>query len=214
MKGALLVNHPLDFGGLRFYQSSYGRLPGGRQTLSWTQGGKPAGGREIHPGDHFALPGGAVKVEVLRFEGDLMRMGPAAKISVKDGKRTLQFWVFERIRQIQAANPGILAQVPMMNPGLFSPWLFSLEQTGERYFTVLLASRDPGTPLVAMGAGLVLAGLIVVFFFSHRCFWIRVESYDGGSRIVVAGQSNRDHAGLETEMQRLLAAGNATEERA
>lgn len=213
MKGALLVNHPLDFGGLRFYQSSYGRLPGGRQTLSWTQGGKPAGRREIHPGDRFALPDGAVKVEVLRVEGDLMRMGPAAKISVTDGKRTLQFWVFERIRQIQAANPGILAQVPMMNPGLFSPWLFSLEQTGERYFTVLLAARDPGAPLVALGAGLVLAGLIVVFFFSHRRFWIRVESYDGGSRIAVAGQSNRDHAGLETEMQRLLAAGDATEER-
>ena len=213
MKGALLVNHPLDFGGLRFYQSSYGRLPGGRQTLSWTQGGNPAGRREIQPGDRFELPDGAGKVEVLRVEGDLMRMGPAVKISVTDGKRELQFWIFERIRQIKAANPGILEHVPVMNPGIFPPWLFLLERTGERYFTVLQAAHDPGIPVAALGAGLVLGGLIIVFFFSHRRFWIRVESRDGGSRIAVAGQSNRDHAGLETEMRRLLAAGEATEER-
>lgn len=213
MAGALLVNHPLDFGGLRFYQSSYGRLPGGRQTLSWTRRDKPAGGREIHPGNRFELPGGAGEVEVLRVEGDLMRMGPAVKLSVTDGKRAFQFWVFERIEQIKAANPGILAQVPLMNPGLFSPWLFSLEQTGERYFTVLQAAHDPGAPLVALGAGLVLGGLITVFFFSHRRFWIRVETREGGSRIAVAGQSNRDPAGLETEIRRLLAAGDAAEER-
>lgn len=213
MAGALLVNHPLDFGGLRFYQSSYGRLPGGRLTLSWTRRDKPAGGREIHPGDRFELPGGAGEVEVLRVEGDLMRMGPAVKLSVTDGKQAFQFWVFERIERIKAANPGILAQVPLMNPGLFSPWLFSLEQTGERYFTVLQAAHDPGAPLVALGAGLVLGGLITVFFFSHRRFWIRVESRDGASRIAVAGQSNRDPAGLETEIRRLLAAGDAAEER-
>lgn len=205
-QGALLVNHPLSMGGLRFYQASYGLLPGGRFTLSWAKGGGKAEGREVAAGDRFALPGAAAQVEVLRAEDNLMQMGPAVKLSVVSAGRESQFWVFQNIARIKEANPGLLEQMPLMNPGLFAPYLFALEKGGERYFTVLQAVRDPGTPLVAAGGGLLVLGLLVAFLLSHRRFWICVERRGGGSAVSLAGVSHRDAVGLERELERMMQA--------
>ncbi|MCX5839090.1 MAG: cytochrome c biogenesis protein ResB [Deltaproteobacteria bacterium] len=204
-KGALLVNHPIAFGGLRFYQSSYGVLPGGRLALSYARGKGKANERETAVGDRFALPGGEGEVEVLRAENDLMRMGPAVKLSVVSPRGEFQFWVFENIERIKEANPGVLAQIPLMNPALFAPYLFSMQKKGERFYTVLQAARDPGVPLVAGGAALLVVGLMITFFFSHRRFRIVLEEEQGISRIGLAGSSNRDPVGLEKEMNQLLA---------
>jgi cytochrome c biogenesis protein len=204
-QGALLVNHPIAFGGLRFYQSSYGVLPGGRLALSYVRGNGKANERDVAAGDRFALPGGEGEVEVLRAENDLMRMGPAVKLSVTSTRGNVQFWVFQNIERIKEANPGILEQVPLMNPSLFAPYVFSMQKKGERFYTVLQAARDPGVPLVAGGAVLLIVGLMITFFFSHRRFRIVLEEKKGKSRIGLAGSSNRDPVGLEKEMNRLLA---------
>ncbi|MCE5281900.1 MAG: cytochrome c biogenesis protein ResB [Deltaproteobacteria bacterium] len=205
-QGPLLVNHPIDFGGLRFYQSSYGILPGGRMTLSYAKGREEKVQREITVGERFELPGAGGEVEVLRAEGNLMRMGPAVKLAVRSSRGDFQFWVFQNIERIKEANPGILSQVPLMNPGLFAPWIFSLQRGGERFYTVLQATRDPGAPLVAAGAILLIAGLITVFFFSHRRVRILLKAREEGSRICVAGTASRDPIGLEGELRRLAAA--------
>ncbi len=204
-QGALLVNHPISFGGLRFYQSSYGLLPGGHLTLSYVRGSGKINERETAVGDAFDLPGAEGRVEVLRAENDLMRMGPAVKLFVTSTRGNVQFWVFQNIERIKDANPGVLTQVPLMNPALFAPYLFSMQKKGERFYTVLQAARDPGVPLVAGGAALLVAGLMVTFFFSHRRFRIVLEEEKGKSRIGLAGSSNRDPVGLEKEMNRLLA---------
>jgi cytochrome c biogenesis protein len=204
-QGALLVNHPIVFGGLRFYQASYGVLPGGRLMLSYVQGDGKATERETADGDRFPLPGGEGEVEVLRSENDLMRMGPAVKLSVVSSRGEVQFWVFQNIERIREANPGILEQVPGMNPALFAPYLFSIQKKGERFYTVLQAARDPGVPLVGAGAVLMVAGLMITFFFSHRRFRIVLEEEKGRGRIGLSGSSNRDPVGLEREMARLLA---------
>jgi cytochrome c biogenesis protein len=210
-QGALLVNHPIAFGGLRFYQASYGALPGGRLALSYIRGKGKATEREMAVGDRFALPGGEGEVEVIRVENDLMRMGPAAKLSVTSTRGNVQFWVFQEIERIKEANPGILEQVPLMNPALFTPYLFSMQKKGERFYTVLQAARDPGVPLVAGGAALLTIGLMITFFFSHRRFRIILEEERGKSRIGLAGSSNRDPVGLEKEMNQLLAEIGKTE---
>jgi len=203
-QGTLLVNHPIAFGGLRFYQASYGLLPGGRLILSYSRENGKIHERETTVGDRFALPRGEGEVEVLRVENDLMRMGPAVKLSVTSARGNVQFWVFQNIERIREANPGILEQVPLMNPALFAPCLFSMQKKGERFYTVLQAVRDPGIPLVAGGAALLIVGLMITFFFSHRRFRILLEEEKGKSRIGLAGSSNRDPVGLEKEMNRLL----------
>jgi cytochrome c biogenesis protein len=212
-QGALLVNHPISFGGLRFYQASYGVLPGSRLTLSYIRGNGKTIERETNVGETFDLPQAEGRVEVLRVENDLMRMGPAVKLSVTSTRENVRFWVFQNIERINKANPGILEQVPMMNPALFAPYLFSMQKKGERFYTVLQAARDPGVPLVAGGAALLFVGLMTTFFFSHRRFRIILEEEKGQSRIGLAGSSNRDPVGLEKEIDQMLAEIGKTEER-
>jgi cytochrome c biogenesis protein len=202
-QGAVLVNHPLTFGGIRFYQSSYGRSADGRARLSFTAKGKEKTERTVTLGDTFALPGGEGTVQVLRVEENMMQMGPAMKLLVRSNRGAVQIWVFREIERIRRENPGLYEQAPMFNPGLFAPYVFSLDGVEDRYYTVLKAATDPGVPLVTAGGLVLLAGLLIVFLVDHRRVWVLVEDAKGRLRVSVAGRSQRTSAGLERELSDL-----------
>lgn len=203
--GKLLVNHPLTFEGFRFYQSSYGPAPEGKATLSLLANGKKIRHISVGLGETFALPGSDGQVEVLRIEENLMKMGPAVKLVVHGAKGDTALWVFQHIEKIKEMNPDIITRVPMFNPGLFQPYLFVLTGMQEKYYTGLQVSRDPGTPVVAFAAVLLIAGLLLVLFSYYRQVWIRIDQEKGKARIRIAGRSYKNKAGLELELQHLLA---------
>jgi cytochrome c biogenesis protein len=204
LQGVLLVNHPLTFEGIRFYQSSYGSSADGKARLSYTRKGASAKEQAVKLGDSFPLPGGEGTVQVLRVEENMMQMGPAVKLGIRSDRGSVQIWVFQEIERIRRENPGLYDQVPLFNPGLFSPYVFSLQGIEERYYTVLKATTDPGVPLVAAGGLLLMAGLMVVFLVDHRRVWVLVEDVKGKVRITAAGRSHRTSAGLERELSDLV----------
>lgn len=64
-----------------------------------------------------------------------------------------------------------------------------------RTYTQLIVRRDPGAALVWVGAGLLVAGLFLVFFFPHRRIWLRIRpAGDGTSRVTCASTMKRDTA--------------------
>jgi cytochrome c biogenesis protein len=75
----------------------------------------------------------------------------------------------------------------------------------EKYFTGLQVSRDPGTPVVAAAALLLICGLMMVLFSYSRQIWIRIDQKKEGVRICIAGRSYRNKTGLEREFQYLIA---------
>lgn len=203
--GKLLVNHPIEVEGFRFYQASYGAAPGGKATLALLRVG---GGRDVMnvgAGYTFELPGKEGTFQVLRVEENLMKMGPAVKVAVQSaGKEEAVFWVFQQIDKIREMNPDIISQVPMFNPGLFHPYTFSLLGLEEKYYTGLQVNRDPGTPLVAVAALFLIGGLMLILFSYTRQVWIRMDQEKDQLRIRIAGQSYKNKAGLEREVQYLL----------
>ena len=94
-----MVNHPLEFNGISFYQSSYGAVPG-EAVLKITKKGEQLVKR-AHQGERFVIDGGKAQVEILRIEGNLMRMGPAVKVGITAGDRAVSFWVFKFIDAIE-----------------------------------------------------------------------------------------------------------------
>lgn len=202
-KGPLRVNHPITIEGYRFYQAGYGQAREGTASLVLLKDGQPAAEHPVAAGDVFDLPGGEGKAEVLRVEENLMQMGPAVKLVIRAPQGETVFWVFQQIERIREMNPGILEQVPLFNPSLFKPYEAVLKKMEAKYYTGLQVSRDPGAPVVAVAGVLMVVGLIMVFFMSHRQVWLRVEEKGGSCRIRLAGRSTKDPVGLDREMGRL-----------
>jgi cytochrome c biogenesis protein len=202
----LRVNHPIEFEGFRFYQASYGAVPGGKATLALMRDGGRRDVMNVAQGFVFDLPGKEGTFQVLRVEENLMKMGPAIKVAVLSNKKEeAVFWVFQQMDQIKKISPDIFEQVPVFNPGLFRPYTFSLLGLEEKYYTGLQVNRDPGTPVVAAAAVLLIGGLMLILFSYARTIWIRVNRDGDKVLVTIAGRSYKNSAWLQKETQYLLA---------
>lgn len=202
-QGSLFVNHPISFGGLRFYQSSYGAAPDAKAVLMYNKANQKSAELAMAAGDSFFLPGHD-RVDVLRVEENVMKMGPAVKLKITSGQKEVQFWVFRYIDEIAAANPGLLMEIPLFNPGLFKPYVFSLTRLEQPYFTGLHIVRDPSLPFVAAGAALLIVGLLTIFLLPYQRFWVRMEQAETKILISIAGGSSRNQATFDSRLARLI----------
>jgi len=56
-----------------------------------------------------------------------------------------------------------------------------------------------------MGFSIIIIGLFLTFFTSHRKIWVRVTEKSGKIMISVAGRANKNPVGMEREMDHLVA---------
>jgi cytochrome c biogenesis protein len=60
------------------------------------------------------------------------------------------------------------------------------------YSTLLLVTKDPGVMAVYFGFCLMVLGLVISFFMSHRRIWVYIApNAQNGTRILAAGSSNK-----------------------
>ena len=204
LQGPLLVNHPITFNGIRFYQASYGSIPGGQANITVKKGNDEETTIKIKQKDSFFLKEKDAKVNILRIEENLMSMGPAVLISIQAPESNMRFWVFKNIEKIRDSIPGLFKKVPKFNPGLFKPYYFKLNRIESKHYTGLQLSHDPGVSIVAIGSFFIIIGFFITFFSSHKRLWVRVDEKEGKSRISVAATSNKDPVGLKRETEHLI----------
>lgn len=174
------VNHPIDIDGTLLYQSTYGfgmHFKVSRNGLTVPSLSKNL----LSPADEGAPYG-----DVLQLPG------------------TNRGIVYERF--VPTVDPR--TQMPSADPRVANPGvILTLEQNGEALGTVLLSLRhplglgdgwsiaperyvlysgfqyryDPGVPLVGIGAGLLLIGLVISFYFLPARFHVRVEPSKAGA---------------------------------
>lgn len=202
-QGSVSVNHPLSFNGLRFYQANYGVSEDSRAYLRYENTDRENREISVSPGEIFDLPDQKAKATVLRVEEDIMQLGPAVKLRIETDKGKVEFWVFQHIKEIAEVNPGLFSAVPVFNPGLFQPLVFSLQRVENQFFTGLQIVRDPGVPFVLTGGIMLLIGIIVIFFISHQRVWVSVEQEPDGVKIRVAGRSNRYNEASQRQLDDL-----------
>jgi cytochrome c biogenesis protein len=203
-KRSLLVNHPVDFKGVTFYQSSYGSIPGNKARLKilYHATTHKIITLEAKAGDLLPLPGNEGKFQIADVKGNFMEMGPAVLISVQpnQGKET-RFWVFQHDESIKEKFPQLMNRFPKLNPSIFKPYTFFLEKLETIYYTGLQVNRDPGVFVVWLGFFLMIAGFVVTFFTSHRRLWLRISRNEDGVAISVAGTSSKNPVGLQRELE-------------
>ena len=205
-KGSLLVNHPITFRGITFYQSGYGTIPGDRVRLKISSSQGEPETLEIEKAHPMPLPHNEGQFEVVEVHGNLKgMMGPAALISIKPKKgKERHFWIFRNFESLQKKFPKAMFQSPILNPSAFKPYTFYLEEIQSKYYTGLQVNKDPGVPLVWVGFFMIVMGLFITFFTSHRRVWVRVLEEKGKIRISVSGKANKNPVGMERELDHLI----------
>jgi len=81
--------------------------------------------------------------------------------------------------------------------------LLDFEKVSDQH--ILSVQRDPGANVVYVGFVMLFITLAGVFFFSHQRVWIAVDDAGKGtSNILIGGNTNRNRAGLEDRISKLI----------
>jgi len=205
-KGSLLVNHPITFRGITFYQSSYGTIPGDRVRLKISTHQEEPKTLDIERGHPIPLPHEEGQFEVVEVHGNLRgMMGPAALISIKPKQgEEVHFWVFQNFELLKKRFPKAMFESSILDPSAFKPYTFYLKEIQSKYYTGIQVNKDPGVPLVWTGFFMIVVGLFITFFTSHRRVWVRVSKDNNKVRISVTGKANKNPVGMEREMDYLV----------
>jgi cytochrome c biogenesis protein len=204
---SVLVNHPVTFGGMTFYQASYGIIPGKEVRLRIVRKGSKQEAETIQAevGKTIQLPGGEGQFQVTKVDADFMGvLGPAAHILIKpDQGEEAKIWIFQDPERVEKQVPDKMKQLSILNASAFKPYTFYLDQLENRYYTGLQVNRDPGVQIVWVGCLVMVTGFFITFFTSHRRIWVRVLRKKRGIKIDVAGTASKNPVGLQRELDHL-----------
>jgi len=86
------------------------------------------------------------------------------------------------------------------------PWPFipMLDDFQQHYYTGLQLTSDPGINVVWVGSAILVLGLCIMLYISHRKIWIEFEPVRGGTQLRIAGLANRNKMAFEREFNELL----------
>lgn len=190
------VNHPLSHKGFTFYQSSYGAYGG---TVGLELNFRKTGlilPLKLELGRPLRLPEKWGWIEAVKFEDNYMRMGPAVLVlrDPGNGIKPYQFRVFLRFPKFGEQNSKTDEFCVFKN----------IEQ---RYYTGLQVNKDPGVWVVWVGCIMMILGLYIAFFISHRRLWLRLApDADNPKRmqLVFVGNANKNQPAFESEFDELV----------
>jgi cytochrome c biogenesis protein len=190
------VNEPLRYDGVSFYQSTFGAaaamsivdrsgtvlFDGSVPLASTSRDGRRSMGR-------LPLPGTGLTINVSGAASG------AVDPLVKAGQL--------RVEVIDDSSAAPVASAVLAQGVETSLGDLSITFLREGRFTGLIVARDPGAPLVGLGAALLAIGVCVVVLLPNRRFWVLIEPSGSGSAVQIAGGSGR-HAAPAAEFETLV----------
>jgi len=202
----IVVNDPLVYHGLRFYQASYGRTGKLDQlTLNATPANGKGTAQEISLALNQTLALDAdTSVQLVEFIPDFV---------VQDGR------VYARSNDVvnpavhmivtsKKANASVnvwLPEIQGIAENAASPYTFEPKDLKTGVFTGLQVSHEPGQWAVWAGVVLMAIGLTFVFYVVHMRFWV-VPVVDGRGRTLlwIGGTANRNRDAFEVTFKNVV----------
>ncbi len=177
------VNDPLHYKGHTFYQSSYRGL---EKLLATIQNNQENIATKvlIDPGKEATWRESNVRFGVVNRAG-----------TQEPGLFRYKVWFFDGSGQPQTfwITGGDTTTVKTEN----GSYTFGLKQF---YATGLQVAKDPGVWTVYIGFFMMMGGLYVAFFLSHRRLWVLIKE-NGGTRVLISGNSNKNKSGFAQDFE-------------
>ncbi|MDO5675779.1 MAG: cytochrome c biogenesis protein ResB [bacterium] len=181
----IVVNKPLKYKGVTFYQSSYQPYPD--YTLQLSK--KPENitlNTTIAPGREMRWDEGGLTYGIINWE----RQGEVT--------RRLKLWLYDGEGEASQLWVDMNRETVIERPS--GQYVLTIKQV---YATGLQAAKDPGVWLVYLGCALMLVGLYIAFFLSHRKLFAYVEENGAGSRLLLAGTANKNKVHFDSLFNRM-----------
>ena len=180
------VNQPLTYKGVTFYQSSYQPYQNYRVSLK-KQAGGPETSAMITTARQVDWPEGGISYGIINRE------------SQGEVTRRLKIWFTDN-----QGEPSVFWMNANQEAAIERPSGTYLLNIRQLYATGLQATKDPGIWLVYGGCLLMLVGLYIAFFLSHRKIYVFIQPEENGSRLLFAGEANKNKVGFETKFLELI----------
>ncbi len=207
LKKSIVVNDPLTYEGITFYQANYGLINDrlGRGVFIFrviTSDGK-AYNLNLRLGDAFQIPG-------TNFSGKIVDFSPALRIDESGRISTYAN---------QMNNPAVFIEFSESGKPKYSGWILKRHPEtwqlpeGHRVefidywgveFTGLQVRKDPGVWIVYFGCITISIGLFIAFFTSHRRLWVRITEDKNNTRVLVGATSNKNRSAFERKIDRII----------
>ncbi len=175
----IVVNGPLTYKGITFYQSSYQGYEDFILSVTDQQSGKNQS--VVLP---FQKPKALASLKTsIGIVNAQMQGQSITRMKVwfdDDQGPASTFWL----------NAG--DQVTVERPG--KKYTIAGKQM---YATGLQVAKDPGVLVVYIGCGMMILGLIVAFFMSHKRIWLLLSKENDKTSVLMSGSANKNKVGFE-----------------
>lgn len=188
----VVVNEPLTYKGFTFYQSSFG------QATESSDHAFSVKSRSGGLSDRFTLQEGqavtlkdGTSFKLLETAQDISQFmsgfsGPAARVEVTSKGKAAQTFI-------------VLKNYPEVNAQRGDDLVFQYEGSNAKMYTGLQVAKDPGVWVVWLGCMLMVTGLFIAFFMSHKRIWIVVSK--GHARMY--GNASKNQAAFQLQFEEL-----------
>ncbi len=192
VKKQITVNDPFNYSGLTFYQSSYEPVSNQyavqitKQSPSGEKNQKNRIGQKkyVAPFKKHTVQDYQARYEIIGTGADGHGHGPY-KIWFDDELGEPVEFIAED-KQPTTIKRGDTS------------YSFTMKQ---RFATGLQVVKDPGVWIVYGGFGLMLVGMYMAFFMSHRRLWIAIEKTGAIVTVILSGSANKNQAGFSKTLE-------------
>ncbi len=193
LKESVVVNDPLTYRGITFYQASYGNsLKEAEMELTDPDSGKKIA-MTLPFRQPLTIPGTDDQLMIADYREELMRVGQAIELVYgKPGRPSSVQW--------------ILADRPY-HGNRIENYLVRVTRIDKARFTGLQVKKDPGIWLVWAGFTLMTLAIGLTFYSSHRKLWVCIEPDKKKNKTIVtlAGRASRNAQAFEEKFEALCA---------
>ncbi len=199
IRKTIRVNDPLTFEGITFYQSSYGGQPDQVTIDVVNKDGSPRGTVTAPPGQKVHVPGATDAIAVADYqEHHHLPDG-------SEGGRALDVHIFPEKGKGEESEAWLLMDNPDYDKKRGGDYYLRVKDLKLKKFTGLQVNKDPGEILVWLGSLLLIAGIMIAFFMSHKKLWVSLrKDKKGRSELTIGGTANKNRAAFTRETEQMI----------